>query len=119
MKRIIGIIVIIILITTALPAFGIMNEIIIRKSNTVNMYQLPGIYFYQINYYWEKSTYTNSNTGEIVVNIEKLKKDTGLQSGFINVYSARGWIIQNLPFFENQFLSLSSYLQLRFYSKFH
>lgn len=101
MKKIIGIIVIILLISTALPAFGIINETIIRKDNTVNMQQIPGIYFYQINYYWEKSTYTNSNTGELVVNIEKLKKDTGLQSGFINVYSTRGWIIQNLPFFEN------------------
>ena len=69
--------------------------------NNGNKQKIPGIDIYQVNYNWEKSTYKNSNTGEIIVDIDKVKKATGLESGYINAYSDQGWIIQNLVFLEN------------------
>jgi hypothetical protein len=58
--------------------------------------EIPGISFYQVNFLWEYSTYINSSTGQLIVDIETLTSATGLQSGYINVYSDQGWIIQNL-----------------------
>lgn len=65
------------------------------------MQQISGIEFYQVDYDWETSKYPDSNTGEIVVNIDKVKEDSGLESGYINAYSEEGWIIQNLLIPEN------------------
>jgi len=111
MKKIIGILVFILLV---LPAITSMSSSISARTNSRNKSfenspttinndgsQITGVYFYQVDYKWEKATYKNSNTGEIVVDIDKLKKATGLESGYINAYSAQGWIIQNLVFLEN------------------
>jgi len=100
-RKIVGFFITILLIANALPVIGKMNLTIDRKSNTLNLQQISGIEFFQVDYDWEKSKYPNSNTGEIVVDIDKVKKATGLKSGYINAYSEQGWIIQNLIYFEN------------------
>lgn len=57
---------------------------------------LDGITFYQVDYQWTKTTYLDSNTGQIVIDIDKLIDETGLRSGYINAYTSKGWTIRNL-----------------------
>ena len=60
-----------------------------------------GLYFYQVDYQWTNTKYTNSNTGLLVVHIDELTTGTGLSLGYINGYTTKGWVVQNLGFFEN------------------
>lgn len=100
-RKILGILVAELLITSVTPVVGLINETYSGESKIDNLQQFSGITFYQVDYDWEKTKYKDSNTGEIVIDIEKVKKETGLESGYVNVYSEQGWIIQNLVFTEN------------------
>ena len=60
-----------------------------------------GISFYQVDYQWNGSIYPNSDTGKIVVDIEILKRETGLESGYVNCYTRQGWVVQNLIVIED------------------
>jgi len=98
-KKIISILVLtILLIATGLPVVGLMNKAVVRDSSAVKMGQLTGVTFNQVDYTWTNYKTINSNTGEIVIEIDKIAKTTGLKSGYINVYSAFGWIVANLYF---------------------
>jgi len=99
-KKIVGIsVMMLFIITSVLPVLGAINEPYLKESNTNEIKQITGISFYQISYYWTESNYIHSNTGYLIVDIETVKKETGLDSGYINVYSPQGWIVANLPFF--------------------
>ena len=112
-KKFVSILVLTLLIvTTVLLVLGLMSENVISESNSLNL-QLPGVTFNQVDYLWEKSTFTNSNTGEIVVDVETLNAATGMISGYINVYSVQGWVIQNLPIIQDfPYSSISTYFDL-------
>jgi hypothetical protein len=81
------------MIGSALPVLGPFSDKTDKTlSNNIetSTNQLPGVTFYQVDYRWEHLTFINSDTGEIVVDIETLKAATGLVSGYLNVHSARG-----------------------------
>ncbi len=60
-----------------------------------------GISFYQVDYEWNGSLFLNSDVGKIEVEVETLKRETGLESGYINGYTRQGWVIQNLVIIED------------------
>lgn len=75
--------------------------------------QLPGVNFSQVDYLWKESSFENSSTGEIIVDVELLKASTGLLSGYINVYSDQGWIVENLPILEDYpYQTIATYFDL-------
>lgn len=59
---------------------------------------IPGITFYQIDFVFDNAKYINSDTGKIEIDIPTLKTATRLDAGFINGYTAQGWVIRNLHF---------------------
>ena len=83
-KKIIGIFLVMLLIgITVIPASGDINKKIDRDIYNTNLQSISGIYFYQVDYQWTKTTYVNSNTGQIVVNIDELNAATFIHSSTI------------------------------------
>jgi hypothetical protein len=39
----------------------------------------------------------NSDTGELRIDLAAVRAATGLDSGFLNVRTAQGWVVQNVP----------------------
>ena len=99
-KKLVGILICMLLLATVLPATGLKIQVN-KEKNTTNLLQPAGIIFYQLDYEWTKTTYLNSNTGQIVVNIDDLRAATGLSSGYVNVYTSQGWVVQNLEIIED------------------
>lgn len=88
-KKVLGVLVAMLLIAIiVLPVTG--------DSNNAGLQSIPGVYFYQVDYLWTYSTYINSDTGLIVVDIDELNAATGLESGYVNVYTSEGWVVNNL-----------------------
>jgi hypothetical protein len=58
-----------------------------------------GVSLDQIDFTFTGATLLNSSSGEIVVDVAVLKAQTGLSSGFVNVTTSLGWVVQNLPVF--------------------
>jgi hypothetical protein len=58
-----------------------------------------GVSFSQVDFTWPKATTLNSNTGQVDVDISTLRSKTGILSGFINITTTLGWVVQNLPVF--------------------
>lgn len=56
-----------------------------------------GVTFFQVDYSWDTSPVVDSGTGEIDVDIATLTSATGISSGFLNVGTSNGWVVQNLP----------------------
>lgn len=56
-----------------------------------------GVNFHQVSYNWDTSPDPNSPVGEIEVDNATLAASTGQSSGFINVGTGLGWVVQNLP----------------------
>ncbi len=56
-----------------------------------------GVTFHQVTYNWDVSPDPNSPVGEIEVDNAALAASTGQSSGFINVGTSLGWVVQNLP----------------------
>jgi len=83
--------------STVLSATGI-NKVNETPQNDLLYLQINGITFNQVDYTWTNYETINSDTGEIIVEIDKISKATGLKSGYVNVHSAYGWVIENLPF---------------------
>jgi hypothetical protein len=58
-----------------------------------------GVSFNQVDFTFTEATLLNSSTGEIFVDVATLKAQAGLSSGYINVATSLGWVVQNLPIF--------------------
>jgi len=58
-----------------------------------------GVSLNQVNFTWVGATWLNSDTGQVDVNIAILRASTGMSSGFINIFTSLGWVVQNLPVF--------------------
>ena len=99
-KKFIGILICMLLLATVLPATGLKIQVN-KEKNATDLIQPAGITFYQVDYEWTKTTYLNSNTGQIVANIDDLGAATGLSSGYVNVYTSEGWVVQNLEIIED------------------
>lgn len=56
-----------------------------------------GVTFSQLNYDWTNDTDVDSNTGQIDVNTSTLLADVGQASGYLNVSTSSGWVVQNMP----------------------
>jgi hypothetical protein len=56
-----------------------------------------GVTFNQVDYNWDTSAVVDSGTGEINVVLATLTGATGISSGFLNVGTSNGWVVQNLP----------------------
>ncbi len=57
-----------------------------------------GVEFSQVDYPYD-SPRLNSETGLILVDLPTLRSAAGMDSGFLNVNSAGGWVVRNLPVF--------------------
>ncbi len=56
-----------------------------------------GVSFGQVNFTFPGAVHTGSSYGQIFVDFNKIVNNTGLSSGYVNVASDQGWIVQNLP----------------------
>lgn len=72
-----------------------------------------GVSFSQVDFTWLGATTLNSNTGQVDVDIATLQSSTGILSGFINISTSLGWVVQNLPVFSDfPYPSISTTFQL-------
>jgi hypothetical protein len=55
-----------------------------------------GLMFLQIDFTFPKETERNSDWGEVVVDTEELSDSTGRSSGYLNVFTDAGWVVDNL-----------------------
>lgn len=58
-----------------------------------------GVSLSQVDFTWPNAQTLNSNTGWVHVDVATLRAMTGMPSGYINITSSFGWIVQNLPIF--------------------
>lgn len=70
-----------------------------RTLTAVTVTPGQGVTFNQIDYTFTGATQLNSSTARILVNVATLQAQTGLSSGFVNVATSLGWVVQNLPVF--------------------
>lgn len=56
-----------------------------------------GLSFNQVDYTFTGATALNSDTGEIVIDAATLQAATSTPSGYVNVSTAQGWVVQNVP----------------------
>lgn len=57
----------------------------------------PAFDFHQIDYTFEGSALLNSQMGEVSVDVNLLREYSEQTSGFINVVTPLGWVVQNVP----------------------
>jgi hypothetical protein len=55
-----------------------------------------GVTFDQVDFTFPKETERNSDWGEVVVDTEELSDSTGRSSGYLNVFTDAGWVVDNL-----------------------
>ena len=70
-----------------------------EAATTVTVLPGEGLSFTQIDYTYEGAQTLNSSNGRMDVDIAALEASTGMSSGYLNVESSVGWIVQNLPAF--------------------
>jgi hypothetical protein len=76
---------------------------------------MPGksIIFSQVDFTWSNATTLSSNTGQVDVNITALQSSTGISSGYLNIITSLGWVVQNFPVFSGfPYASISTRFQL-------
>jgi len=56
-----------------------------------------GVSFGQVNFTFPGAVQMSSSYGQVFVDFNQILNGTGLSSGFVNVASDQGWIVQNLP----------------------
>ncbi|MBK9128136.1 MAG: hypothetical protein IPM13_10085 [Phycisphaerales bacterium] len=57
-----------------------------------------GVAFRRLDFTFQLAPQPNSSTGLMSVSFAALAAATGLQTGFVNVYSAQGWVVRNTLF---------------------
>jgi len=71
-----------------------------RGEDTINvtyLSEIPGIEINQMDIFFEDGNkYTDSNIGEMLIDIEKFTEFFGIEEGYINVVTSLGWVIQNV-----------------------
>jgi hypothetical protein len=85
------------LIATALIAVLVGSP----PASAVTVLPEEGVSFGQVDFTWPGATTLDSRVGQIKVDIPTLQAATGIQSGFVNVATGFGWVVQNLPVFLN------------------
>ncbi|MBI4685330.1 MAG: PKD domain-containing protein [Nitrospirae bacterium] len=63
----------------------------------VTVLPMEGVEFEQVDFLFEQATVLNSDWGRVSANPEELSHSTGLSSGYLNIYTNAGWVVQNLP----------------------
>jgi len=71
-----------------------------------------GVSFSQIDFTWEYATQYNSQYGEMDVDFDTLSSHAGFSTGYLNVYSDEGWIVQNVPIFPSSYGAISTTFDL-------
>ncbi len=56
-----------------------------------------GVSVRQVAFTWEGARTPESNTGEFVVDVARVLRQSGSSSGYVNVTTSQGWVVQNLP----------------------
>jgi hypothetical protein len=59
-----------------------------------------GVTINQIDFTWPQAVTMNSSTGEIVIDVPVIRNLIGAGTHFINMFTDRGWVVQNLPVFD-------------------
>lgn len=58
-----------------------------------------GVTFEQIDYAFDDLVLAYSSVGQLTVAVAALREATGINTGFLNVVTPLGWVVQNLPVF--------------------
>jgi hypothetical protein len=56
-----------------------------------------GVSVRQVAFTWDGARVPESNTGEFVVDAGRVLAQSGASSGYVNVTTSQGWVVQNLP----------------------
>ena len=58
---------------------------------------IPGLFFYQVDYLFnDSSEIIDSYIGQVIVDVDLLTSYYGLPSGYLNILTPLGWVIQNI-----------------------
>jgi hypothetical protein len=55
-----------------------------------------GVDFAQVDFLFEEATVPDSNWGQVTADPQELADATGIDDGYLNVYTDVGWVVQNL-----------------------
>ncbi len=56
-----------------------------------------GVSIAQVDFTWADAKFLDSQTGQVKVDLAALQAATGMPSGYINILTSTGWVVQNLP----------------------
>jgi len=56
-----------------------------------------GVSFAQVDFFVAGGAYPDSRTGKVEVDVAALQAATGVASGYLNVLTDLGWVVENLP----------------------
>lgn len=59
--------------------------------------QAQGVRLQQLDFRLRTITAPNSSTGLVEIDTIRLRNSTGMASGYLNVSTARGWVVRNVP----------------------
>jgi len=57
---------------------------------------LPGVGFSQVDFLFTNANVPDSNIGRVEVDVAELTSEVGINSGYLNVYTNTGWVVQNM-----------------------
>lgn len=57
----------------------------------------PSLSFFQEDHVLSNGSVTRTSIGNLTLDLNRLRQASGLKSGYINVATAQGWVVRNLP----------------------
>ena len=60
-----------------------------------------GVSFAQIDWTFPGAEFFDSPYGQFAADFDQLAAHTGLTAGYLNVFTAQGWVVRNMPVFED------------------
>lgn len=90
-------------IATILPVliglwiFTANTTVTLANADSITVGPGQGVNFEQVDFVFSAVTQENSDWGRISANPELLSSSTDISSGFLNIFSDAGWVVQNLP----------------------
>lgn len=72
-----------------------------EAATTVTVLPGEGVSFSQVDFTFQGAETLNSSSGRMDVDIAALEASTGMSSGYLNVETNVGWVVQNLPAFSS------------------
>jgi len=79
-----------------IPVGGIQFLTLDNVENACWELSVPGVKISQISFTFDSANVPNSNWGELDVDQPTVLGDAGLTTGYLNMYTDLGWVVQNL-----------------------